>query len=102
MKPRPKHYRQRIYDYVEGMLGRPLSLDEHDDLRDIISEYAFSITNLRAQFPPLVLPPRMESRQEDRRRREDHFPREVHEVRQAHAAEDARAFDAGRVEGNAG
>lgn len=46
-KKRPKHYRQQIYDYIEEMLGRPLTFDEHDELRDMLGEYVFSVTNLR-------------------------------------------------------
>lgn len=45
---RPKHYRQQIYEYIEEMLGRPLTFEEHDDLRDMIGEYVFSSANLRA------------------------------------------------------
>lgn len=48
MKRRPKHYRQQIYDYVEELLGRPLTFDEHDALRDMIGEYVFSMANIRA------------------------------------------------------
>ena len=48
MRHRPKHYRQLIYDYVEEMLGRPLTFEEHDALRDMIGEYVFSRANLRA------------------------------------------------------
>jgi hypothetical protein len=44
---RPKHYRQQIYDYIESLLGRPLTFDEHDVLRDMIVEYVFSTTNVR-------------------------------------------------------
>lgn len=47
-KMRPKHYRQQIYDYVEELLGRPLSFEEHDVLRDMIIDYVFSANNLRA------------------------------------------------------
>lgn len=47
---RPKQYRQRIYDYIEELLGRPLTFEEHDDLRDMIGEYAFSAANMRAMF----------------------------------------------------
>jgi hypothetical protein len=50
MKLRPKHYRQQIYDYVEEMLGRPLTFDEHDALRDMITEYVFSMANVRAMI----------------------------------------------------
>lgn len=46
-RKRPKHYRQQIYDYVEELLGRPLTFDEHDDLRDMMGEYVFSVSNLR-------------------------------------------------------
>ncbi|MDB4992423.1 MAG: hypothetical protein JWL75_668 [Parcubacteria group bacterium] len=48
MKQRPKHYRQRIYDYIEELLERPLTFDEHDILRDMIGEYVFSVGNIRA------------------------------------------------------
>jgi hypothetical protein len=48
MKRRPKHYRQQIYEYVEELLGRPLTFDEHDVLRDMIGEYVFSVANMRA------------------------------------------------------
>lgn len=48
MKQRPKFYRQQIYDYVEELLERPLTFDEHDQLRDMIGEYVFSRANLRA------------------------------------------------------
>lgn len=48
MKKRPKHYRQQIYDYVEELLGRPLTFEEHDALRDMIVDYVFSVANLRA------------------------------------------------------
>ena len=44
----PKHYRQQIYDYIETLLGRPLTFDEHDELRDMIGEYVFSRNNLQA------------------------------------------------------
>lgn len=44
----PKDYRQQIYSYVEGLLGRPLTFEEHDDLRDMMSEYVFSMQNMRA------------------------------------------------------
>lgn len=46
-KKRPKHYRRQIYDYVEELLERPLTFDEHDVLRDMMGEYIFSVTNLR-------------------------------------------------------
>lgn len=46
-KKRPKQYRQQIYDYVEELLGRPLTFDEHDVLRDMMGEYVFSVSNLR-------------------------------------------------------
>lgn len=45
---RPKHYRQQIYEYIEQMLGRPLTLEEHDDLRDMMGEYVFSSSNIQA------------------------------------------------------
>lgn len=45
---RPKHYRQQIYEYVEELLGRPLTFDEHDNLRDMMGEYVFSAANMRA------------------------------------------------------
>ncbi|HEY4489252.1 MAG TPA: hypothetical protein VJA87_02100 [Candidatus Paceibacterota bacterium] len=43
----PKEYRQKVYDYVEELLGRPLTYGEHDDLRDIMSEYISSVTSLQ-------------------------------------------------------
>lgn len=46
MKKLPKEYRQQIYGYIEELLGRPLTLDEHDDLRDMMTEYIFSTQNL--------------------------------------------------------
>ena len=46
----PKHYRQQIYDYIEELLGRPLTFDEHDTLRDMMGEYVFSASNLRAML----------------------------------------------------
>ncbi len=45
---RPKHYRQQIYDYIEELLERPLTFDEHDVLRDMIGEYVFSRNNMQA------------------------------------------------------
>lgn len=53
-RKRPKHYRQQIYDYIEEMLGRPLTFDEHDELRDMIGEYVFSMTNLRGVLQRMV------------------------------------------------
>lgn len=50
MKTRPKEYRQQIYDYVEELLERPLTFDEHDILRDMIGEYVFSMSNIRAML----------------------------------------------------
>lgn len=50
MKKRPKHYRREIYDYVEELLGRPLTFDEHDTLRDMMMEYVFSTRNLRSML----------------------------------------------------
>ncbi len=44
---RPKHYRQQIYDYIEELLDRPLTFEEHDILRDFIIDYVFSVANLR-------------------------------------------------------
>jgi len=44
----PKHYRQQIYDYIEELLGRQLTFEEHDILRDMMGEYVFSVSNLRA------------------------------------------------------
>ncbi|MEA2701487.1 MAG: hypothetical protein QOE22_196 [Candidatus Parcubacteria bacterium] len=44
----PKHYRQQIYGYIEELLGRPLTFEEHDDLRDMVSEYVFSTQNIGA------------------------------------------------------
>lgn len=48
MKKRPKHYRREIYDYVEELLERPLSFEEHDMLRDMMMEYVFSTRNMRS------------------------------------------------------
>lgn len=48
MNKRPKEYRQQIYAYIEGLLERPLTLEEHDDLRDMMTEYVFSVQNLSA------------------------------------------------------
>lgn len=45
---RPKHYRQKIYEYIEELLDRPLTFEEHDELRDMIGEYVFSVANMRA------------------------------------------------------
>lgn len=42
----PKHYRQQIYGYIEELLGRSLTFEEHDDLRDMMAEYVFSMQNL--------------------------------------------------------
>lgn len=54
MKRRPKHFRQQIYDYIEEIMGRPLTLDEHDTLRDMIGEYVFSVANMRAILSRMV------------------------------------------------
>jgi hypothetical protein len=54
MKRRPKHYRQQIYDYIEELLERPLTLEEHDALRDMMSEYVFSVANVRALMGRIV------------------------------------------------
>lgn len=43
----PKHYRKEIYEYVEELLGRNLTLDEHDNLRDMMIEYVFSMRSMR-------------------------------------------------------
>ena len=48
MKKQPKHYRQQMYDYIEELLGRPLTFEEHDVLRDMIVDYVFSTRNMRA------------------------------------------------------
>lgn len=45
---RPKDHRQKMYGYIEEMLGRPLTFEEHDDLRDMMSEYVFSMQNMNA------------------------------------------------------
>lgn len=45
---RPRDYRQQIYGYIEELLGRPLTFEEHDDLRDMMSEYVFSTQNMGA------------------------------------------------------
>lgn len=42
----PKDYRHQIYSYVEELIERPLTFDEHDDLRDMLNEYAFSKRNV--------------------------------------------------------
>jgi hypothetical protein len=42
-----KEYRQEIYGYVEELLGRQLTFQEHDDLRDIMVSYVFDRSNLR-------------------------------------------------------
>jgi hypothetical protein len=42
----PKDYRRQIYGYIEELLGRPLSYEEHDDLRDMMMEYVFSTQNM--------------------------------------------------------
>ena len=44
----PKDYRQQIYAYVEELLERPLTFEEHDDLRDMLTEYVFSMQNIGA------------------------------------------------------
>jgi len=44
----PRDYRQQIYSYIEELLGRPLSFEEHDDIRDMLTEYVFSMQNIRA------------------------------------------------------
>ena len=44
----PKDYRQQIYGYVEELLERPLTFEEHDDLRDMLTEYVFSMHNMGA------------------------------------------------------
>ena len=44
----PRDYRQQIYGYIEELLGRPLTFEEHDDLRDMMSEYVFSMQNVGA------------------------------------------------------
>lgn len=46
----PKHYRQQIYGYIEELLGRPLTFEEHDDLRDMMTEYVFSGQNMSAML----------------------------------------------------
>ncbi len=54
MKRRPKHYRQQIYDYVEELLERPLTFDEHDVLRDMMGEYVFSAGNISAVIARVI------------------------------------------------
>jgi hypothetical protein len=44
----PKDYRQQIYSYVEELLERPLTFEEHDDLRDMLTEYVFSMQSISA------------------------------------------------------
>jgi len=51
---KPKEYRQQIYGYIEELLGRPLTFEEHDDLRDMMTEYVFSTQNLGAMTRRLV------------------------------------------------
>ena len=50
----PKDYRQQIYGYVEELLERPLTFEEHDDLRDMLTEYAFSMQGMSAYVRRLV------------------------------------------------
>jgi hypothetical protein len=50
----PKDYRQQIYSYVEELLERPLTFEEHDDLRDMLTEYAFSMQSLGAYVRRMV------------------------------------------------
>jgi hypothetical protein len=47
---KPKQYREEIYDYIESLLGRPLTFEEHDDLRDMMTEYVFSSQNMSSMF----------------------------------------------------
>lgn len=47
MSKLPKEYRQEIYAYVEELLGRQLTFDEHDTLRDMMIEYVFSMRSMR-------------------------------------------------------
>lgn len=42
----PKDYRKQIYGYIEELLGRSLTYEEHDDLRDMMMEYVFSTQNM--------------------------------------------------------
>lgn len=51
---KPKEYRQQIYGYIEELLGRPLTFEEHDDLRDMMTEYVFSTQNLGAMMRRFV------------------------------------------------
>jgi len=41
----PREYRQQIYGYIEELLGRPLTFEEHDDLRDMMTGYVLSTQN---------------------------------------------------------
>ncbi len=50
MSKLPKHYRKEIYDYIEELLGRNLTLDEHENLRDMMLEYVFSMRSMRMGF----------------------------------------------------
>jgi hypothetical protein len=50
MKKLPKEHRQQIYGYIEELLARPLTLDEHDVLRDMMTEYAISTQDLRSML----------------------------------------------------
>lgn len=50
MNMRPKEQRQQIYSYVEELLGRQLTFEEHDDLLDMITEYAFDTHNMKSMM----------------------------------------------------
>jgi len=43
----PKEYREEIYSYVEDLLERPLTFEEHDELRDMILDYVFDMRSIR-------------------------------------------------------
>jgi hypothetical protein len=42
-----KEYRQEVYEYVEMLLGRHLTFEEHDDLRDIMLSYVLDASNMK-------------------------------------------------------
>lgn len=45
-----KEYRQEVYVYVESLLGRHLTFDEHDDLRDIMVSYVLDASNMKTML----------------------------------------------------
>ena len=42
-----KEHRQEMYDYVESLLGRHLTFEEHDTMRGIMVSYVLDASNLR-------------------------------------------------------